>query len=255
MVEFRQFERSTTSKEANMATRVQVAGPRSRWFYVFAAALIAAIIFAGFSRTFYLNSYFAKLHLPTLLLIHGIVFTSWILLLIVQTSLVAADRTDIHRQLGVLGGFLAALMVVVGMLAAIYSGRRGFTPPNGPPPLVFLSVPVFDLVVFSSLVAAGLYYRNKPDTHKRLMLLSTLGILGPGVARLPIGWISAHGLPAIFGIQDAVLVLCIAYDTAIHRRLHRAFLWGGLWIILSLPLRMAVASTTAWTSFAHWLIR
>jgi hypothetical protein len=238
-----------------MATRAQVVGPRSRLFYVFAAVLIAAIIFAGFSRTFYLNSYFAKLHLPPVLLVHGFVFTSWIVLLIVQTSLVAADRADIHRRLGVFGGVLATLMIVVGVLAAIYSGRRGFTPPNGPPPLVFLVVPIFDLIVFSSLVAAGLYYRNKPDTHKRLMLLSTLGILGPGVARLPIAWILQHGLLAIFGIQDLILVACITYDTVVHRRMHRAFLWGGLWVILSLPLRMAVASTSAWASFAHWLIR
>ena len=238
-----------------MASRAQVVGPRSRLFYVFAAVLIAAIIFAGFSRTFYLNSYFAKLHLPPVLLVHGFVFTSWIVLLIVQTSLVAAGRTDLHRRLGVFGGVLATLMIVVGVLAAIYSGRRGFTPPNGPPPLVFLVVPIFDLIVFSSLVAAGLYYRNKPDTHKRLMLLSTLGILGPGVARLPIAWILQHGLLAIFGIQDLVLVACVTYDTVVHRRLHRAFLWGGLWVIASLPLRMAVASTSAWASFAHWLIR
>jgi hypothetical protein len=238
-----------------MASRARVVGPRSRLFYVFSAVLIAAIIFAGFSRTFYLNSYFAKLHLPPVLLVHGFVFTSWIVLLIVQTSLVAADRADIHRRLGVFGGVLATLMIVVGVLAAIYSGRRGFTPPNGPPPLVFLVVPIFDLIVFSSLVALGLYYRNKPDTHKRLMLLSTLGILGPGVARLPIAWILQHGLLAIFGIQDLVLVACISYDTVVHRRLHRAFLWGGLWVILSLPLRMAVASTSAWASFAHWLIR
>jgi hypothetical protein len=61
------------------------------------------------------------------------------------------------------------LYPVVGVLAAIYSGRRGFTPPNRPPPLVFLVVLIFDLVVFSSLVAAGLYYRNKPG--KRLTLL------------------------------------------------------------------------------------
>jgi len=238
-----------------MASRAQVVGQRSRLFYVFAAVLIAAIIFAGFSRTFYLNSYFAKLHLPPVLLVHGFVFTSWIVLLIVQTSLVAAGRTDLHRRLGVFGGVLATLMIVVGVLAAIYSGRRGFTPPNVPPPLVFLVVPIFDLIVFSSLVAAGLYYRNKPDTHKRLMLLSTLGILGPGVARLPIAWILQHGLLAIFGIQDLVLVACVTYDTVVHRRLHRAFLWGGLWVIVSLPLRMAVASTSAWASFAHWLIR
>jgi hypothetical protein len=40
-----------------MASRAQVVDPRSRWFHVFAAVLIAAIIFAGVSRTFYLNSY------------------------------------------------------------------------------------------------------------------------------------------------------------------------------------------------------
>jgi hypothetical protein len=44
-----------------MASRAQVVDPRSRWFHVFAAVLIAAIIFAGVSRIFYLNSYFAKL--------------------------------------------------------------------------------------------------------------------------------------------------------------------------------------------------
>jgi|SRR5882724_10284577 len=97
-----------------MATRAQVVGPRSRLFYVFAAVVIAAIIFAGFARTFYLHSYFAKSHLAPVLLVHGFVFTSWIVLWIVQTSLVAADRTDIHRRLGVFGGVLAALMIVVG---------------------------------------------------------------------------------------------------------------------------------------------
>jgi energy-converting hydrogenase Eha subunit A len=239
-----------------MATQALLANRRrEHLFYVISAIVIALIIFAGFSRTFYLNAYFAKLHLPPVLIVHGIVFSSWIVLLIVQTSLVSAGRTDIHRRLGVVGGFLAALMIVVGILAAIYSGRRGFTPPHGPPPLVFLVVPVFDLIVFSSLVAAGLYYRRKSDIHKRLMLLSTLAILGPATSRLPFGFIHAHGLPAIFGLADAVLVACILYDTVRNRRLHPAFLWGGLWVILSLPLRLAVGGTTAWLAFAHWLIR
>jgi hypothetical protein len=43
-----------------------------------------------------------KAPLPNLLVhIHGAVFSSWILLLIVQTPLVAGGRVDVHRRLSV----------------------------------------------------------------------------------------------------------------------------------------------------------
>ena len=41
--------------------------------------------------------------LPPLLHVHGAVFSAWIVLLIVQVSLVAADRVDLHRRLGLMG--------------------------------------------------------------------------------------------------------------------------------------------------------
>jgi len=44
---------------------------------------------------------------------------------------------------------LAPVMVVIGVLAAIDSARRGFTPPGGPPPLVFFVIPLADLAVWS----------------------------------------------------------------------------------------------------------
>jgi hypothetical protein len=56
--------------------------------------------------------------LPPLLHIHGAVFSSWMLLLIVQTSLVAAGRVDLHRRLGLLGFFLACLLVCLSLLVA-----------------------------------------------------------------------------------------------------------------------------------------
>ena len=54
-------------------------------------------------------------------------FSCWILLLIVQTSLVAAGRVDVHRRLGLLGLRLACLMVVLGLLAATDFQVRHFT--------------------------------------------------------------------------------------------------------------------------------
>ena len=158
-----------------MATRVGAVLPRgARRFYVAVAVILAAIVFAGFARTFYLNAYFAKRDLSALRILHGTVFSLWLVLLIAQTSLVAAKRTDLHRRLGVLGAILAGLMIVVGMAMALNAARYGFQTPGLPPPLVFLAVPFFDIVVFSILVAAALYYRQKPDVHKRLMVLTTI---------------------------------------------------------------------------------
>src|SRR5882762_11250061 len=88
---------------------------RERWFYL--AMSIAAVItvFAGFSRTYYLRPYFTTAPLMPLLHLHGVVFTSWLALFLIQTTLVAAHRTDIHRRLGIAGGVIATLVVMVGL--------------------------------------------------------------------------------------------------------------------------------------------
>jgi len=63
----------------------------------------------------------------------------------------------------------------------------------------------------------------------------------------------SYGPVAFFGLVDLVLVACILYDAASRRRLHPAFLWGGLLIIASQPLRFALASTSGWLALARWL--
>ena len=237
-----------------MATQAQMAAPeRARNFYVSVAVIAAIIVFAGFSRTFFFNSFFAKRNLTSMMILHGIIFSCWLVLLVVQTSLVAVDRTDIHRKLGVAGAILAALMIGIGMTLAIHAAKYGFQTPGLPPPLIFLVVPFFDIVAFTLLVGAALYYRGQPDTHKRLMLLATISILPPAFARMPFHIISATLPFSAFILGDVVLIGCILWDVAIHRRLHRAYLWGGLLLFLSFPLRMAIASTPAWLAFARWL--
>ena len=52
----------------------------------------------------------------------------------------------------------------------------------------------------------------------------------------------------------ALVLACIAWDTLRSRRLHPAFVSGGLLVLLSWPLRLALAQTEAWQRFAHWLI-
>jgi uncharacterized membrane protein YozB (DUF420 family) len=222
--------------------------------YAWVAVAAALIIFAGFARTFYLRSVFGAPSLSALLVVHGVVMTMWMVLFIAQVGLVAAGRTDLHKRLGPFGLALAILVICVGVVASLDAGRRGASPAPGVPALVFMAIPLFDMPVFAVLVGIALWKRRRPDIHKRLMLLATLGLLTPGIARIPLALIQQGGPPMFFGLALFFPLLCIAIDTARGRRLHPAFGWGGALVILMLPLRLLIAGTPAWTQFARWLV-
>jgi hypothetical protein len=236
-----------------MAAHAGIAGRRrERWFYIGMTVAVVLTVFAGFAPTYYLRPYFVTQPLMSLLHLHGIVFTSWIVFFTIQTALVAGKRTDLHRRLGIIGGVIAALMVVVGTLTAIIRAKQGAAPTGDVSPLAFLVIPLADMLVFPGLVAAGFYFRRQPDVHKRLMLLATIAILPAAVARLPFEILKA-GPPAFFGLTDLFIVACVVYDLITRRRVHRATVWGGLIIIASQPLRLMFGGTHAWLVFANWL--
>ena len=222
-----------------------------RRFFLSISIVIALVVFAGFAPTYYLRGYYQTEPLRSVFAIHGAVFSAWVVLFVVQAALVSARRTDIHRKLGVVGGVLAALMLVMGYQAAIAAATRGFSTPGLPPPLVFLAVPMFDLVVFAALVGAALWYRRNPAAHKRLMLLAMLAVITAAIARLP--GVLPLGPPAFFGLTDLFLIVGIAWDKWTRGRVHPAYIWGGLFLVLSQPLRLAVSGTDTWLKIATWL--
>jgi hypothetical protein len=226
---------------------------RDRRFYLSLAILIAAIVFAGFARTFYLNGYFAQLHLPRLFVLHGVVFSSWIVLLVVQSALISAKQVRVHRRLGYAAIALVILMVILGLAMGIRSAQRGFTPPGAPPPLSFMVINFADMVIFPSFVAAAIWFRNHPETHKRLMIVATIAILAPATARIVLLFSSKAILFKAYAISLAVLFGCMLHDYLNRCRVHPVYLWGGLIFLISIPLRLYIGSTAAWLSFAHWI--
>jgi hypothetical protein len=221
-----------------------------RRFFMAMAATIAVVVFVGFAPTFYLRPAFHPEPLPAVFAVHGTIFTAWILLFIVQTTLVSTRRTDIHKKLGLVGAALAALMVVVGYRAAVTAASRGFATPGLPPPLVFFAIPFFDLLVFAPLVALALYFRRRAATHKRLMLLATIAIVTAAIARLP--YILPLGPLMFFGLTDLLAVAAIIYDRSTLGRSHRATLWGTLFLVASQVTRLVVSGTATWLAFARW---
>ena len=176
--------------------------------------------------------------------------TAWVVLFIVQVRLVAVHRVRLHIRLGVFGVFLTALVIILGAVTAVSAAARG----SGPqPPLVFLAIPLGDILIFAILAGTSLYLRRRPGIHKRLMLLAALSILSSAIARLPLEVLQTP--PGYFGVIDIFVMSSLAYDTIRNHKLNRAFALGVLLIIISQPLRLMVSATSAWMEFATWLVR
>lgn len=226
---------------------------RERMFYTGMSIAFLITVVAGFSRTYFLRPYFNTQPLIPLLHLHGIIFSAWLLLLLTQTTLVAANRTRVHRKLGIAGAVLATVMILVGSVTAVIRAKSIEVPPGAPPPLVFLTIPLGDMLVFAILIAAAFYFRRKTDAHKRLMLLSTIAILPAAVARLPFDFILSGGPLVFFGLTDLFIVPMVVYDCVTRGRPHRATVLGGALLIISHPLRLVIGNTAAWLAFANWL--
>ena len=163
---------------------------------------------------------------------------------------------DLHRQLGVVGAVLAVTMVVSGAALAIESARMA-RPALGvlarAAPLFVLVIPLASVVVFTILVGFGLYYRRPADAHKRFMLLATIALLPPALGRMRV--LNVVGPQAFFGVTVLFIAAVVAYDYWTRRRVHAVSLWGGLFLALSFPGRIALGHTDAWLTFARWLVR
>jgi hypothetical protein len=219
------------------------------------AIAIAITVFAGFSRSYFLKAWYGTPELSRLLHVHGLVFTTWVLFFLAQTTLVASGKTYLHRRMGIGGAVLAALVLIVGTTVAIMRVKSGKASPiPGVPALAFLAIPLFDMIVFAILVGTALYFRRRLEAHKRLMTLAMISLLAAPIARLHFPLLPP-GPPTFFGLADLFIVALLVYDLVTRRKVHPATVWGGLLVVASQPLRLVIAGTPAWMAFAGWLTR
>jgi hypothetical protein len=219
-----------------------------RVFFSAMAFLILATVVAGFAPSYYFAG-LVRAPLPsTTIRVHAAVFSCWLLLLITQTSLVAAGRLDVHRRLGNAGFLLACLMVVLGLLAATDALIRG-VPPGGDP-LAFYMVSIVDMVVFPTLVFFAFRTRFNPQAHKRLILVATIALTPAAIARLPF----VHRKPPVaYLVSYILLLLLVAYDLWSRRKIHRATLLAGAFLVFMHEISGPIAETAIWHAFAGWV--
>jgi hypothetical protein len=210
------------------------------------AFLITAMV--GFGPTYFYKPFHPSPPLSPLLHVHGLVFTCWLVLLIVQSGLVRAHRVDLHKRLGIAGAVLAGFVVILGLMVAVDGGRRG-TSADGLNALGFMVFPLGQVLLFAGFTGAGLWNRRKPELHRRFMLLGTICMMTPAISRM----VDKRSVLAMF-LTLAFVVVAMIHDWKSRRRVHPIYLWGGAILLVSGPLRFALGSSAAWQQFARMLV-
>ncbi|CAN5443886.1 hypothetical protein BH09PSE4_BH09PSE4_20470 [soil metagenome] len=224
-----------------------------RIFFSGMTLLILASVFVGYGSTFYLKGAIPASRpvppLNSLVILHGVVFSSWIVLSLAQTWLVAAGRTDLHRKFGMTLAALAVAMVPLGFFTGVYAMQRPTNPP-GLSPESWLAIPLFALPPFIGLVIAGIVARRHPQAHKRYMLGAMVWMLGPAIGRLPMpAWMP---MPLIlFGGPDLAMIAMIGFDLSTRGKVYSATMVTAAVFLASEIAPLAVWQSGPWIAFAR----
>jgi uncharacterized membrane protein YozB (DUF420 family) len=230
----------------------------TRRFYQGMAIAFLIAVFAGFARTYFLKPLTGWPPAPAIVHWHAALFTGWMLVFLAQAGLIARGRVIWHRRLGAAAVCLAVAMVAVGLSMTVDSARQGFVgvfplPPGVPKdPLAYAVQGFFDLALFMAFFVAAIICRNRPDAHRRFMLLATISILPPAVVRIPLPGVSR--LLFALALMIAFVAAQAIHDYVTRRRLHPVSVWGGLVLLATLPLRDVVGRSEPWHTFMEWLI-
>jgi hypothetical protein len=250
---------------SSSATAVALGAPVSRErseriFYFIAGCLLLLIIAIGFQK-FYLHGRASDggpvtQKIVPLVVLHGVAMSAWIVLLIVQSSLIVSGNRKLHMSLGVGGVVLAAFLVIVGLATAIASVHYN---PDGYKAIWgarrFLSLMLMNILGFGVLAGIGLKYRRRPELHRPMMFLATLFVAGPaGFFRIPsISGPIMGAVHSIFATWIPMLMfgaLLVVLKWIMTRSWDRYFATGYAGILLACVLQTFVANSAWWYRLA-----
>jgi hypothetical protein len=133
-----------------------------RRFFFAMTVVLAAVVAIGFAPTYYLAGGFLAPLPSRIIHIHAAVFSTWMILLVVQTGLISAKLVGWHRKLGMVGFVLAVAMVVTVVLAGADLASRAKGASHMEQVLGLLVVTFTDAVDFA--VFAGFAYALRKHT-------------------------------------------------------------------------------------------
>jgi hypothetical protein len=229
-----------------------------RKFYSRMALFLVAVVFLGFAPSFYLRNIVPSFPrpnptLPLSVLLHGGLFTLWMLVFVAQTQLVSAGRLEVHMKLGKASMFLALAIIPMMYLAAVWQVARANQPPFTDP-LNWTAVPLAAVPAYSLMVWTGWRRRKQAQWHKRAMLCAAiLVVMGPAVGRLPIAPPSLIGFTIQIMVGLTLFVPLVIWDRRTIGHLHPATKLGISVAIISAFVPILLMATGTWAPIAAHL--
>jgi FtsH-binding integral membrane protein len=190
-----------------------------RYFYFGMALLMAGLAAWGFSSTVDRNLLHAKPPRPLLLWFHGAAFSAWIALFIAQSALVRLRKVNVHRTLGWFGAALAATMVVSGFIVSVVMLRFEMTVLHRKGAASFLSILWGDMIIFGGCMALAIYFRKRPEYHRRLVFMATCQLMQAAFVRFH--YIGYHDL--FYPALDVLIVAGVLRDLIVDGRVNKVY--------------------------------
>jgi hypothetical protein len=248
--------------ELVVASRTDTAGAQARestigralnqYFYFLMSLMMVAIVVYGFSYTIDRNLIHPAIPRPLLLYVHASIFTIWLGFFVLQSLLVSTRNVRVHRTIGWAGMVLGGAMPLLGVWTAIVMTRFDTVQLHQTEAEAGLLIPLWDMMVFASSFGLAMYWRTKPEFHRRLVLIATCALTAAAFGRFP-----ARILPPVlfYGGVDLLIFLGVVRDLIVNRSVHRVYRYALPMIIVGqiLVMYVVVRNPPVWQKIAHTL--
>jgi hypothetical protein len=177
-------------------------------------AILAVVVF-GFYKTYF--GLFPKFDKVTAIQhIHGLLFTTWFLLLIIQPLLIRYKQYKWHRIIGKCTYVLVPCIIIsIHFIAQeVYLKDIANHMPQ-PAIIAGLYFPTYQIFDFAALYILAIANTKNTPAHMRYMITTSLAICGAGLRRVFAHWMGMDGNHIVlygFLLPDLVLVGLIIYD-------------------------------------------
>jgi hypothetical protein len=226
-------------------------------FFFWMTLAMCFFVFGGFGMTYLFPLTTGNFPpAPAIVHLHGLMFFSWMILLVVQAGLVSSGNIRLHRSLGTYGIAHATVIIYTGILLQLIASRQGMEM-GGSPGSDGLYLGLAAFIGFILMFTLAMRNTRRPEIHKRMILFAMLPVLPPGVNRF---WYVSLGLDDFFPAVHLYLTLwSMAIAILVHEwrrtgRISRISMIGAGWIFLQGLMHEAVVGSETFDQFAGGLL-
>ncbi|MCF8879862.1 hypothetical protein L5876_08560 [Hyphobacterium sp. SN044] len=203
---------------------------RGERFFFFYSLVLFAIVVTGFPLHAIVNAD----HLPPmrpLLHVHALLMGFWFALIVLQTGLIGRGQYALHKTLGATSLVLVAAMLPSGIFVSYENMLR-----TGSPQILYVNT--LNATFFALYYLMALNWRNTPALHKRFMMLASLSLMFPALAR--VGYVLDLNPFAVLPMWLVLLFALPAYDLIRERKIKRATAVGLILTVVYLGIAISI---------------